>query len=554
MNIYTDIPSPALKEATQTASDYGLLNHGLMNLKRVYWNLPEPALYEEAVFRGEGRLGHMGPFLVHTGKHTARAAADKFLVKEPGSEEWVWWGQYNRPYSPETFNTLLARLQAFLQSRDIFVQDCYAGADPDYRMPVRIITELAWHSLFARTMFLKPQTLDAYKKHVPEFTVIAAPSFNASPLIDSTRTETFIILNFAERLAIIGGSSYGGEIKKTIFTVLNGLLPHDGVLPMHCSANVGSGGDVAIFFGLSGTGKTTLSADPRRGLIGDDEHGWSDNGVFNFEDGCYAKVIRLSPEAEPQIYACTRRFGTILENVVFDPRTRLLDLNDDKVTENTRGAYPLTFIENAVPEKRAGHPENVLFLTCDASGVLPPIARLTPDQAVYHFMSGYTSKIAGTEIGLGTEPEITFSACFGAPFMVHHPYKYAQMLKAKIMKYGARVWMVNTGWTGGPFGIGKRISIHHTRALLNAVLDGKLAGVEFGTDPVFGFEVPKSCEGVPEGILDPASTWPSREEYYRKYDTLAARFIENFHLLARQEGCPAGLEQFGPKRMVEVFK
>ena len=554
MNIYTDIPSPALKEATQTASDYGLLNHGLMNLKRVYWNLPEPALYEEAVFRGEGRLGHMGPFLVHTGKHTARAAADKFLVKEPGSEEWVWWGQYNRPYSPETFNTLLARLQAFLQSRDIFVQDCYAGADPDYRMPVRIITELAWHSLFARTMFLKPQTLDAYKKHVPEFTVIAAPSFNASPLIDSTRTETFIILNFAERLAIIGGSSYGGEIKKTIFTVLNGLLPHDGVLPMHCSANVGSGGDVAIFFGLSGTGKTTLSADPRRGLIGDDEHGWSDNGVFNFEDGCYAKVIRLSPEAEPQIYACTRRFGTILENVVFDPRTRLLDLNDDKVTENTRGAYPLTFIENAVPEKRAGHPENVLFLTCDASGVLPPIARLTPDQAVYHFMSGYTSKIAGTEIGLGTEPEITFSACFGAPFMVHHPYKYAQMLKAKIMKYGARVWMVNTGWTGGPFGIGKRISIHHTRALLNAVLDGKLAGVEFGTDPVFGFEVPKSCEGVPEGILDPASTWPSREEYYRKYDTLAARFIENFHLLARQEGCPAGLEQYGPKRTVEVLK
>ena len=554
MNIYTDIPSPALKEATQTASDYGLLNHGLMNLKRVYWNLPEPALYEEAVFRGEGRLGHMGPFLVHTGKHTARAAADKFLVKEPGSEEWVWWGQYNRPYSPETFNTLLARLQAFLQSRDIFVQDCYAGADPDYRMPVRIITELAWHSLFARTMFLKPQTLDAYKKHVPEFTVIAAPSFNASPLIDSTRTETFIILNFAERLAIIGGSSYGGEIKKTIFTVLNGLLPHDGVLPMHCSANVGSGGDVAIFFGLSGTGKTTLSADPRRGLIGDDEHGWSDNGVFNFEDGCYAKVIRLSPEAEPQIYACTRRFGTILENVVFDPRTRLLDLNDDKVTENTRGAYPLTFIENAVPEKRAGHPENVLFLTCDASGVLPPIARLTPDQAVYHFMSGYTSKIAGTEIGLGTEPETTFSACFGAPFMVHHPYKYAQMLKAKIMKYGARVWMVNTGWTGGPFGIGKRISIHHTRALLNAVLDGKLAGVEFGTDPVFGFEVPKSCEGVPEGILDPASTWPSREEYYRKYDTLAARFIENFHLLARQEGCPAGLEQYGPKRTVEVLK
>ncbi len=548
MNIYTDIPSPAMKEAGLTASVYGLQNHGLMNLRRAYWNLPEPALYEESIFRGEGRLCSEGPFVVHTGKHTARAAADKYIVREASSQDYIWWGSYNRPFSPENFNTLLSRLQAYLQGRDVFVQDCFGGADPDYRLPVRIITEMAWHSLFARTMFLKPASQEAYRTHVPEFTVIAAPGFNASPLIDSTRTETFIILHPAQRMAIIGGTCYGGEIKKTIFTVLNALLPFDGVLPMHCSANVGQDGDTAIFFGLSGTGKTTLSADPSRRLIGDDEHGWSPNGVFNFEDGCYAKVIRLSPTAEPQIYACTRRFGTILENVVFDPRTRKLDLNDDKLTENTRAAYPLSYIDNALPEKRAGHPRNVVFLTCDASGVLPPIARLTPDQAVYHFMSGYTSKIAGTEIGLGTEPEITFSACFGAPFMVHHPYKYAQMLKALILQHGSSVWLVNTGWTGGPFGVGKRISIQHTRALLNAALSGRLEGVEFWQDPVFGIAVPKRLEGVPESILDPASTWPSREEYRAKYDTLAARFIENFQLLAGEEGIPRDLAESGPKR------
>ncbi|MBI4902651.1 MAG: phosphoenolpyruvate carboxykinase (ATP) [Acidobacteria bacterium] len=548
MNILTDTPSPNQKEASLAASVYGLDNHGLRNLKRVYWNLPAEALYEEAIVRGEGCISHNGPFVVNTGKHTARAAADKFLVREPSSEEWIWWGQYNRPFSPQGFNLLLARVQAFLQARDIFVQDCFAGADPDYQMPVRIITEYAWHSLFARTMFLKPHNADAYRRHVPEFTVIAAPSFNASPLIDSTRTETFIILHPAERLAIIGGTGYGGEIKKTIFTVLNAMLPFDGVLPMHCSANVGPDGDTAIFFGLSGTGKTTLSADPSRALIGDDEHGWSDNGVFNFEDGCYAKMIRLSPTAEPQIYACTQRFGTILENVVYDPRTRLLDLNDERLTENTRGAYPLSFIANALPEKRAGHPRNVVFLTCDASGVLPPISRLSPDQAVYHFMSGYTSKIAGTEIGLGTEPEITFSACFGAPFMVHHPYRYAQMLKARILSHSARVWLVNTGWTGGPFGVGKRISIQHTRALLNAALSGKLNDVAYRLDPVFGFESPTSCDGVPSSILDPANTWPSREEFDRKYDTLAARFIENFRLMAMHDDCPSGWEAFGPKR------
>ena len=550
MNIYLDINSPASKEAGLLASDYGLQNHGLVNLRRAYWNLSTAALYEEIVFRSEGSLTHLGPVLVNTGKHTARAAADKFVVREQSTEDRVWWGTYNRPFTGENFGSLLTRLQGYLQGRDVFVQDCYAGADPEYSLPIRIITQKAWHSLFARTMFLKIRNQDKLKKHVPEFTVIAVPGFLASPMVDGTRSDTFIIVNFRERLAIIGGSNYAGEIKKTIFTVLNFLLPLEGVLSMHCSANVGGAGDVAIFFGLSGTGKTTLSADPKRHLIGDDEHGWSDNGIFNFEDGCYAKVIRLSADAEPQIYAVTRRFGTVLENVIYDPVTRQIDLNDDKVTENTRAAYPLEYIDNHLPEKRAGHPQNVIFLTCDASGVMPPIARLTPDQAIYHFISGYTSKIAGTEIGLGIEPQITFSTCFGGPFMVHHPYAYAELLKKKIVKHGASVWLVNTGWTGGSFGVGKRISIHHTRALLNAALNGKLQKVEYHKDPVFGFDVPKSCEGVPSEILDPANTWPSRDEYYKKYDTLAARFIENFKLMMRE--CPEHVLEAGPKRLVTL--
>jgi phosphoenolpyruvate carboxykinase (ATP) len=547
MNIYLDVQSPAVKEASEYASIYGLQNHGLFNLRRVYWNLPAAALYEEAIHRSEARVCHLGPLVVGTGKHTARAAADKFVVREQTTENDIWWGQYNRPFNPENFSMLHSRLQGYLQGRDVFVQDCYAGSDPEYRLPIRIVTQKAWHSLFARIMFIKPKTIDAMKKHVPDFTIVAVPNFLASPLIDSTRTETFIIINFREKMALIGGSAYGGEIKKTIFTVLNFLLPFDGVLPMHCSANVGKDGDAAIFFGLSGTGKTTLSADPTRRLIGDDEHGWSDNGVFNFEDGCYAKVIRLSPEAEPQIYACTRRFGTILENVVYDPCSRILDLNDDSVTENTRGAYPLDYIDNYLPEKMAGHPRNVIFLTCDASGVMPPISKLTPEQAIYHFISGYTSKIAGTEIGLGIEPEITFSTCFGGPFMVHHPYDYAELLKKKIIRYGAHCWLVNTGWTGGPFGVGKRISIQHTRRLLNAALSGSLLEVEYHADPVFGFAVPKTCEGVPSEILDPANTWPSRDEYFRKYDALAARFIENFKLMAA--GCPPHVVESGPKRL-----
>lgn len=546
MNIYLDVQSPAVKEAGALASNYGLENHGLKHLRRVYWNLPTEALYEEAVFRSEGRICHRGPFIVDTGKHTARAASDKFVVRENTTENKIWWGEYNRPFNPESFGILFTRLQGYLQGRDLFVQDCLAGADPDYQMPIRIITLRAWHSMFARNMFIPVQTQDGMKRHVPEFTVIAVPAFQASPIIDNTRSETFIVINFAERMAIIGGSAYGGEIKKTIFTVLNFLLPLEDVMPMHCSANQGPDGDVALFFGLSGTGKTTLSADPKRRLIGDDEHGWSANGIFNFENGCYAKVIQLSPDAEPQIYACTRRFGTILENVVYDPVSRLVDLDDDMITENTRCSYPLSYIDNAMPEKRGGQPKNVIFLTCDASGVMPPIARLSPDQALYHFISGYTSKIAGTEVGLGIEPEITFSTCFGGPFMVHHPNTYAELLKARVLKYGVTCWLVNTGWTGGPFGVGKRISIKYTRALLNTALSGGLAKVPYYKDPVFGFEVPKACEGVPPEVLDPGNTWSNRQEYNKRYDALAARFIENFKRF--QEGCPKNVLEAGPKR------
>jgi phosphoenolpyruvate carboxykinase (ATP) len=536
MNNILNIKTPAENEAGALKSDYGLDNHGLTNLRKAYWNLPTESLYEEVAFRKEGRITKQGPIVVNSGKHTARAAGDKFVVREPTTEEDIWWGEYNRPYSSEKFNELIDRMQGFLQGRDLFVQDCYAGADPEYRMPVRIITELAWHSIFARNMFILPQSKEEYRRHVPEFTVMSIPSFKAFRPIDATSTDTFIVLNFKEKLCIIGDTAYGGEIKKSIFTVLNYLLPRDGVMPMHCSANMGDDGDVALFFGLSGTGKTSLSADPERRLIGDDEHGWSDDGIFNFEGGCYAKVIQLSPTAEPQIYACTERFGSILENVIYDPVTRLIDLDSDEITENTRASYPLEYIDNALPEKRGGHPKNIILLTCDASGVMPPIARLTPDQAIYHFLSGYTSKVGGTEVGLGEEPEITFSTCFGAPFMVHHPARYADLLKRKIERYDVNCWLINTGWVGGAYGLGKRISIGHTRAILSAALGGKLDGVDFRQDPVFGFEVPLTCDGVPDEVLDPASSWPSEEQYFDKYRQLAARFKENFKKFQVESG------------------
>ncbi len=547
---YLDFPTPASKQAGEFASQFKLANHGLINLKRVYWNLPEPALYEEAIFRGEGHMVRGGPLVVHTQPHTARAAADKFIVREAGTEQQVWWGNYNRPVSPAQFSGLLGRMQAFLQGQELFVQDCFAAAAPEHRLPIRIITDTAWQSLFARNMFLTTDNPDELHQHVPQFTVLALPSFKADPRVDGTRSETAIILNFQQRLAIIANTAYGGEIKKTIFTVLNFLLPNEGVMPMHCSANVGDDGDVALFFGLSGTGKTTLSADPRRRLIGDDEHGWSDEGVFNFEGGCYAKVIRLSPENEPQIHAATHAWGTILENVVFDPASRRIDLDDDELTENTRASYPIEMIPNVILEGMVrSHPRNVIFLTCDAQGVLPPIARLSQQQAMYHFISGYTSKIAGTEIGLGTEPEMTFSACFGAPFMVHHPFQYARLLADKMARHGATCWLVNTGWTGGRFGIGKRISIRHTRQLLNAALRGDLRDVKYRKDKLFGFDVPLSCPDVPGEILDASQSWGNKDDYWKTFDALAARYQENFKLFA--DGCPPEIAAAGPRRLAQ---
>ncbi len=548
MSKYLKFDTPAQKQAGELKSEYGLKNHGLVHLGKVYWNLPEPALYEEAVFRNEGKMVYGGPFLVHTGKWTARAANDKYFVKEPSTEDKIDWGEYNRPMSSEKFNGMFNRLQAFLQGKELFVQDVYAGADPKYQLPVRIITDTAWQSLFARNMFITIPDRTKLINFVPEFTLIALPSFKVDPRIDGTISETAIVVDFSKRLAIVANSSYGGEVKKTIFTIMNYLIPLQDVMSMHCSANVGKDGDVALFFGLSGTGKTTLSADPKRKLIGDDEHGWSDDGVFNFEAGCYAKVIRLSAEHEPQIYSCTRRFGTILENVIFDPASRRIDLDEDQITENTRSSYPLDFIPNAVHEKMVTtHPKNVVFLTADAQGVMPPIARLNMNQAIYHFISGYTSKIAGTELGLGIEPEITFSACFGAPFMVHHPFLYADLLRKKVEKHDANVWLVNTGWVGGKFGVGKRISISHTRNMLNAVLEGKLNKVKYRKDKLFGFEVPLSCPNVPEDVFEPANAWGNKEEYWMKYDALASRYIENFKLFAI--GCPDEVLAAGPKRL-----
>lgn len=545
---YLEFNTPASKEAMELASDFRLKNQGLNYLDRVYWNLPDSALYEEAIFRNEAHMANNGPLLVNTGKHTARAAADKFIVKESSTESKIWWGIYNRPYNLENFNTLFTRVQAYCQGEELFVQDCFAGADPEYKMPIRIITEKAWHSLFVRNMFITTDDREILKKFMPDFTVICLPGFKVDPIVDGTRTETAIVLNFENRTAIIANSLYGGEIKKAVFTVLNFLLTFKDVLPMHCSANVGDNDDVALFFGLSGTGKTTLSADPKRKLIGDDEHGWSGNGVFNFEGGCYAKVIRLSADHEPQIYKCTQSYGTILENVVYDSVSRRIDLNDDIITENTRASYPLSFIPNTVENGFVhSHPKNIIFLTCDASGVMPPIAKLNPEQAQYHFISGYTSKIAGTEIGLGIEPQITFSACFGAPFMVRHPFEYADLLKQRMLKHEVNVWLVNTGWVGGRFGVGKRISIRHTRNLLNAALEGKLTKVKFRKDKLFGFDVPLSCPEVPEDVLEPSNAWGDKNEYWKKYDALASRFIENFKLF--ESGVPDAIKKAGPKRL-----
>jgi phosphoenolpyruvate carboxykinase (ATP) len=505
----------------------GLEAVGLEGVSKAHWNLSVGALYEEAVRRHEGLISADGPLVCSTGQHTGRSPNDKFIVREPSSEQNVDWGKVNRPIDSASFDGVERRMLAYLRGKEVFVLDAWAGADPTYRLPIRIVTERAWQSLFARHLFI-PETDPARRlQHEPQFTVIDVPSFTADKTSDHTHSEVFILLNFAKKLVLIGGTNYAGEVKKSIFTVMNYLLPLRDVMPMHCSANVGPNGDVALFFGLSGTGKTTLSSDPQRQLVGDDEHGWSRHGVFNFEGGCYAKMIRLSAEAEPQIYATTRRFGTVLENVTCDPVTRVLDLDDDGHTENTRGAYPLAFIDNAVPSGQAGHPSNVVMLTADAFGVLPPIARLSPEAAMYHFLSGYTAKVAGTERGV-TEPKATFSTCFGAPFMVWDPNVYARMLGERIARHAARVWLVNTGWTGGPYGVGSRMKIAYTRAMINAALAGALDHVGYDRDPIFNLDVPSSCPHVPPEVLKPRATWKDGAAYDAQAQKLARMFAENF--------------------------
>ncbi len=500
---------------------------GLVNLGQVYRNLSPAQLYEESIRRHEGHMAAHGPLIVHTGTYTGRSPNDKFIVKDAATAEKVWWGKVNRPFEPARFEALRHRQLAYLQGCDLFVQDVYIGTDPEYRLPVRIITEKAWHSLFAQNMFVRITDRKELENFKPRFTIINTPSMHAVKEIDGTNSEAFILINFDKNMGLIGGTHYAGETKKSVFSVLNYLLPQAGVLPMHCSANIGKQGDVAVFFGLSGTGKTTLSADPNRKLIGDDEHGWSDNGVFNFEGGCYAKVINLSAEAEPEIYATTRRFGTVLENVAFDLQTREVNLADGTRAENTRASYPIDFIPNHEPSGRGGQPKNVVFLTADAFGVFPPISKLTPAQAAYHFISGYTAKVAGTERGV-KEPTPNFSACFGAPFMPLHPGVYAKLLSEKIAKTGARCWMVNTGWTGGPYGTGSRMKIAYTRAMLNAALDGKLDKVATVTHPVLGLEVPRECPGVPAEVLDPRATWKDKEAYDKQANHLAKLFNDNF--------------------------
>lgn len=500
---------------------------GIETRAQIFANLGTAPLVEHALANGEGKLAAEGPLVVETGKHTGRSAKDKFTVRDAETEDAIWWGKTNVPMTPAHFANLKADFLAALGDRDkLYVADLFGGSQPEHRVNVRVINELAWHNLFIRTLLVRPTT-EELASFVPEYTIIDLPSFRADPERHGSRTETVVAVNFTEKLILIGGTRYAGEMKKSVFGILNYLLPGKGVMPMHCSANIGADGKTAVFFGLSGTGKTTLSADASRTLIGDDEHGWSDTAVFNFEGGCYAKMIRLSEEAEPEIYATTRRFGTVLENVVIDEETRQLDFDDNSLAENTRGAYPIDFIPNCSANNMGPVPANVIMLTADAFGVLPPIARLTPDQAMYHFLSGYTAKVAGTEIGV-TEPEATFSTCFGAPFMPRHPSVYGNLLKERIARGGVSCWLVNTGWTGGKYGVGLRMPIKATRALLNAALDGSLNDAEFRKDPNFGFEVPVAVPGVDSTILDPRATWEDKDEYDQTAHKLVQLFVDNF--------------------------
>lgn len=503
---------------------HSLNDLNIINAKNVYYNIPVSKLVEESIKRNEGALANNGAINVNTGKYTGRSPNDKFIVDEPEVHEDIWWGN-NKPISIDMFEKLYNKLAAYLQNRDLFVFDGFVGADPSYRLPIRVVNEYAYQSLFANQLFIRP-TEDELKTHKPQFTVIVAPGFNAIPELDKVNSEAFIIISFAKKIVIIGGTQYAGEIKKSIFSVMNYLMPKKGILSMHCSANIGKNGDTALFFGLSGTGKTTLSADPERFLIGDDEHGWSDNGIFNFEGGCYAKCINLSKEKEPQIWNAIK-FGTVLENVVYDETTRELDFDSEKITENTRAAYPVDYIPGAVIPGIGGHPKAIVFLTADAFGVLPPISRLSKNQAMYYFISGYTSKLAGTERGI-TEPQATFSTCFGSPFLPLEPMVYAKLLGEKIEKHGSKVYLVNTGWSGGPYGIGKRMNLTYTRTMVSAALNGELDNVTFIKDPIFNLEIPASCPGVPAEILNPKNTWADKKAYDVQAKNLAVKFIENF--------------------------
>ena len=505
----------------------GLEAQGIETRATLHWNLVTARLVETAVARGEGKLSADGPLVVETGTHTGRSPRDKFMVRDAETENTVWWGKTNLAMSPEHFALLKADFLAALHEKeDLFVQDLYGGSQPEHRVRVRVVNELAWHNLFIRTMLVRPEEADL-RGFVADYTIIDLPSFRASPERHGCGSETVIAVNLTEKLILIGGTRYAGEMKKSVFGLLNYLLPDTGVMPMHCSANMGADGSTAVFFGLSGTGKTTLSADASRTLIGDDEHGWSDTAVFNFEGGCYAKMIRLSAEAEPEIFATSKRFGTVLENVVMDPVTRTLDLDDASLAENSRGAYPIDFIPNASEKNMGGVPKNIIFLTADAYGILPPIAKLTPDQAMYHFLSGYTARVAGTEIGV-KEPDATFSTCFGAPFMPRHPSVYGNLLKERIARGGVDCWLVNTGWTGGKYGVGTRMPIKATRALLNAAMDGSLNDASFRTDPNFGFQVPIAVPGVDTAILDPRATWSDPNAYDEAAAKLVDQFVTNF--------------------------
>jgi phosphoenolpyruvate carboxykinase (ATP) len=509
-------------------SSFGLENHGLSNIHTAYWNLFPPALVEQIILRREGDLANLGAVVVNTGQHTGRSPNDKYVVRNNNqADDEIWWGKINQPISPQKFERIFIKMAAYLQKRDVFIQDMQAGAYPDHHLKIRIISDKAWSSLFARDLFIRLPHERLFT-HVPEFTVIQCPEFLADPVEDGTNSSTFIVLNFERKLVLIGGTAYAGEIKKSIFSVMNYLLPRKGVLSMHCSANLGPQSDVALFFGLSGTGKTTLSSDPDRRLIGDDEHGWGENGIFNFEGGCYAKTIHLRPNLEPLIWEATRKFGTVLENVVFDPETRQVDFDSDSLTENTRAAYPIDFVPNHVTEGYAGHPDNIFFLSADAFGVLPPIARLTPDQAMYYFLSGYTSKLAGTEKGIGSEPQATFSTCFGSPFLPLFPRVYSGLLGEKIARYQSKVWLVNTGWTGGPYGVGERIKLPYTRAMIRAALLGQLEKVTHRKDRHFGLMIPQHCPGVPDEVLDPELTWPDKAAYHIQAINLVSRFEKNF--------------------------